>query len=295
MNTNIPFRFANSLNGAAYYRNCPILHSNERLRFKYHGYSTQMPPWEQLEHTRTMSTHVLVFQLEGETHLNWGDHKDIVIQPGEMYFLPRGAEVSGYIVGDVNFVEAIIERDMTAKELDDLRKMKSHEQFKSYEFRSMAMHPSMLRLAESVRDYLLSGVNCSHLHEAKFSELYVILHWYYSIADNAQLFYPMAGAISEFRNFILDNFRLTCSVDELVEKANMSRSTFDRRFKDTFGTTVRCWIEEQTRQKIISMASEPNISVKDIMYDVGVYNSSQFTKLCRRLCGVTPSALIRQK
>lgn len=31
------------------------------------------------------------------------------------------------------------------------------------------------------------------------------------------------------------------------------------------------------------------------MYDVGVYNSSQFTKLCRRLCGVTPSALIRQK
>ncbi len=210
-----------------------------------------------------------------------------------MFFLPRGAEITGYIIGEVNFIVAIIERGMTSKELNDMRIMKSHEKFDRYEFKPMVMHPPMLRLAESIKEYLVNGVNCSHLHEAKFNELYVILHWYYSLADNADLFYPMAGAVSEFRNFILDNFHITTSIDEIVTKSNYSRSTFDRKFKETFSTTPRKWIEEHTRQLIISKASEPNITVKDMMYEVGVYNSSQFTKLCTRLCGVAPSKLIR--
>ncbi|MFI3280572.1 MAG: AraC family transcriptional regulator [Rikenellaceae bacterium] len=294
-NQTIPFKHANCLNGLAYYKACPILHANEKLRFRYHQYETRMSYEEQLRHTRTMATHVLIFQLEGETHLNWGRHKDVVIKPEEIYFLPRGAEVSGYIVGAVNFVVAIIERGMTHKELEDLRMMKTHEKFNKYEFKSMPMHPPMLRLAQSIKEYLVSGVNCSHLHEAKFNELYVILHWYYSLADNAQLFYPMAGAISEFKEFILNNFQHTKSIEELVAKANMSRSTFDRKFKEIFDATPRAWLEEQTRQTIISRASEPNVTVKDIMYEIGVYNPSQFTKLCKRLCGVTPSVLIRSK
>lgn len=293
---NPPYRYVGNLNGPAYYKTCPIRYNNEReqnMTFSFHSYSTKMETWEQLKGVRTLSLHCLSLLIKGELHLTWGEYKDVVIRAGEMYFIPRGAEVSGYIVGDVEVIIATIGRGMTGKELDDLRKMKTHEPFQKYEFKPLPMHPPMIRLAESIKEYLVSGVNCSHLHESKSSELYVILHWYYSIADNSQLFYPMAGAISEFRNFVLDNYKVTTTIDELVERANMSRSTFDRKFKETFGTTPKLWIEEQTRQTIISKASEPNVTVKDMMYEVGVYNSSQFTKLCRRLCGVTPSQLIR--
>ncbi len=290
---NPPFKYEANLNGLAYYKICPVLHAHENLRFKNHKYSTNLSIEEQLKLTHTISYHALVFQLEGEVHINWGEHKDVVIKAGELYFLPRGAEITGYIVGEVNFVVAIIDRNMTSKELDDLRTMRNHESFERYEFKPMPMHLPMLRLAESVREYLESGVNCSHLHQAKFNELYVVLHWYYSLADNAQIFYPMAGEISEFRDFVLDNFSVTTSFEELLAKANMSRSTFDRKFKATFATTPRKWLEEHTRQLIISKASEPNVTVKDMMYEVGVYNSSQFTKLCKRLCGVAPSKLIR--
>ncbi len=290
---NPPFKYAANLNGPAYYKTCPILHAHDKLHFKHHEYSTTLQPCEQLKNVHTFVYHALIFQLKGEVHINWGEHKDVVIRAGEMYFLPRGAEITGYIVGEVNFVVAIINRGMTAKELNDMRMMKAYETFDKYEFKPMVMHPPMLRLAESIQEYLVSGVNCTHLHQAKFNELYVILHWYYSQADNAQLFHPMAGAISEFRNFILDNFHITTSIDDLLSKSNMSRSTFDRKFRETFATTPRKWIEEHTRQLITSKASEPNVRAKDIMYEVGVYNSSQFTKLCKRLCGVAPSKLIR--
>ncbi len=290
---NPPFKDLELLNGPAYYQTCPILHSNERLRFRYHEYTTDLVASEQLEILRTISSHALVFLLEGEFNMNWEDQRDILVRAGEMFFLQRGAEVSGYIKGDVSFVVAIIDRGLTSKELNDLRMMKEYEQFKHYKFKPMVMHPPMLRLAESVKDYLVRGVNCAHLHEAKFNELYVILHWYYSQADNAQLFYPMAGAVSEFRDFILKNYHITTSMQEILEKSNMSRSTFDRKFKETFSTTPHKWIEEHTRQMIVSRASEPNVTVKDIMYEVGVYNPSQFTQLCKRLCGVIPSKLIR--
>ncbi len=293
---NIPFKYLGTLNGPAYYQICPVRYNHEKngsLTYTFHSYSTNKEPREQLMNTRTLSSHTLSFLLSGELHITWGEWRDVVVKAGEMYFLPRGAEISGYIVGNVEVVVANIRRGMTGKELDDLRKMKDHEQFQKYEFKPMEMCPPMLHLAESVKDFLTMGVNCAHLHEAKACELYVVLHWFYSLADNAQLFYPMVGAISEFRSFILNNFKVTTSIDALIEKSNMSRSTFDRKFKDTFNTTPGKWIDELTRQTIISKASEPNVSVKDIMYEVGVYNPSQFTTLCKRLCGVPPSQLIR--
>ncbi len=292
---NPPFNYTAQLNGEAYHQTCPILHNNKKLHFKFHRYSTNLKPQEQLKSHHDITCHSLVFQLEGETHINWNEHKDVVIKAGEMYFLPRGASITGYIVGGVSFIVAIIEREMTNKELDDLRKMKNFETFSKYKFKAMTMKKPMVKLAESVRNYLVSGVNCTHLHEAKFNELYVILHWYYSYADNAQLFYPMALATSKFSDYILDNYHITTSIGELVSRANMSRSTFDRKFKEIFKTTPLKWIDEHTRQLIISKASEPNVTVKDLMYEVGILNPSQFTTLCRRLCGTTPSELIRSK
>ncbi len=242
-----------------------------------------------------MQHHNLVFLLEGEIYISWGEYKDVAVKSGEMFFLPRGAEVSGYILGDVSCVVATIARGLSARELRDLRSMKEHSVNYVYEFKPMAMHPPMLQLAESVRGYLDSGVGCLHLHEAKFAELNVILHWYYSIADNVQLFYPLIGAMSSFRNFILDSYKINMPIDELVVKSSMSRSTFNRKFKETFNTTPLKWIDELTRQAIVDKASEPNVTVKDIMYEVGVSSPSQFTQLCKRLCGVIPSELIRLK
>ncbi len=290
-----PFSDYKNLIAPVYYKNCPIRHTHENMLFSYHMYSTRKEPREQMKHVRLMPHHVMIFLFEGELHLYWDEHVDIVVRAGEFFVLPRGAEVSAYIVGDVSYVEAIIERGMTAKELDDLRAMANYKQFEQYKLKPLVMHPMMQSLAESVRDYLVNGVNCAHLHEAKSAELYVILHWYYSIADNAQLFYPVAGAVSQFRDFILDNYKINTSIDELVEKANMSRSTFTRKFKEAFRTTPLKWIDELTRQTITHKASEPNVTVKDIMYEVGISNPSQFTQLCKRLCGVIPSELIKSK
>lgn len=295
MITKIQSEYTRDLEVPTFRRNCTASHNQDKLSFKYYHYSSNLDKIEQQSRKRTVKCHSLVLQLEGEMHINWGEHKDVVIKAGEMYILPHGAEISGYIVGDVGCVVVKIKRGLTARELVALREIKKHEEFDKYEFKPMIMHPPMVNLAESVRNYLINGVTCFHLHEAKYAELYVILHWYYSLAENAQLFYVITGGESEFRNFILDNYKINTPINELVVKANMSRSTFNRKFKEAFNTTPTKWIDELTRQAIVNKASEPNVSVKDVMYELNIDNPSHFTQLCKRLCGVVPSELIRAK
>ncbi len=251
---------------------------------------------ESLNFSNTVAFNAIFFQLEGEIVINWGEHKDVSITPGNMYFLPRGATVTAYIASEyISYVVVRLEHNIeNSKGFALLSKYKKHRALEAYKFAPLPMNSTMSRFVDSVHDYLHRGVQSPQLSALKVVELQTILRWYYSMSDCIRLLGPMVSSKTDFEQFILDNYHTSTTVDELVSKANMSRSTFDRKFKVAFNITPLKWIEDHTRQKIIQKASEPNVTVKDVMYEVEVYNPSQFTKLCKRLCGVTPSELIRR-
>lgn len=228
--------------------------------------------------------------------ISWDKFKDVEIKPGDFYFLPRGAIVSACIVGEkISYLVARLEHYIDNKVFADLIAIKQNSDMFDYSFLPVSMTPTMLRFVESMKDYLVKGVNSPQLHNIKMIELQVILTWYYSQIDCLNLLYPVIGCNTKFENFILDNYSISTSIEDLVLKSNMSRSTFDRKFKESFGMTPLKWMEEQVRQRIISKSSEPNVTVKDVMYEVEVYNQSQFTQLCKRLFGITPSQLIKMR
>ncbi|MFR9534084.1 MAG: AraC family transcriptional regulator [Rikenellaceae bacterium] len=271
-----------------------LFSGNNQFGFRYRVVSTDMAPEEQLKHINTVTYNAIFFQLEGELHINWDQHKDVVIRPGDIYFLPRGATVSACIVGGgISYLVVRLEHNIDNKVFDEQLKIKSNAKLTSYSFSPLPMRPMMKSFIESLRDYIIEGADCAQLHTIKLTELYIIFRRYYTSDECTNLFYPIIGHSSEFENFILDNYHVSVTIDDLVHKAKMSRSTFDRKFKETFGITPLKWIEEQTRQRIFSKASEPNVTVKDIMYEVDIYSQSQFTNLCKRLCGMPPSQLIR--
>lgn len=271
-----------------------LFSGNNQFGFRYRVVSTTLEAEEQLKHINTVTYNAIFFQLEGELCINWDQHKDVVIRPGDIYFLPRGATVSACIVGSgISYVVARLEHNIDNKIFNEQLKIKSNVTLSSYSFVPLPMRPAMMRFAESLRDYIVEGADCAQLHTIKLTELYIIFRRYYTADECINMFYPIIGYNSEFENFILDNYHVSVTIDDLVHKAKMSRSTFDRKFKETFRITPLKWIEEQTRQRIFSKASEPNVTVKDIMYEVDIYSQSQFTNLCKRLCGMPPSQLIR--
>lgn len=272
-----------------------LLNYNNQFGFRYRAVHTDMSQEEQLEQSNTVTYNALFLHLEGEMRITWGEFKDVLISPGVLYFLPRGADVSACIVGnDISYIVVRLEHNLDNNRFANLHKIRECKSHFKYVFAPLDMKPQLVDYTKSMKGYLISGVDSNKLYDVKLSELHIILSWYYTLDECAMLFYPVIGMNSEFKTFVLDNYSITTSIEDLVEKANMSRSTFDRKFKEFFGITPLKWIEQQVRRVILTKATEPNITVKDIMYEVGIYNQSQFTSLCKRLCGVAPSLLIKQ-
>ncbi len=271
-------------------------HLDNQFGFKYRVIEIDLEPKEQLKEINTLTHNALFFQLEGRLSISWGAFKNVEIKAGEMYFLPRGAVVSACVLDrSAKYIAVRLDHDIDNTRVFNalLRSQRRTEDF-DYVFKPLEIRDTMKIFLDSVSRYAIDVIKSEQLNNLKLLELYIIFNNYYTKEECVNLFYPIVKRDSKFKSFILDNYKVSVTIEELVQKANMSRSTFDRTFKENFGTTPLKWIDIQTRILIMRKAAEPNVTVKDMMYDVGVYNPSQFTQLCKRLCGVTPSKLIHR-
>ncbi|MFR9502750.1 MAG: AraC family transcriptional regulator [Rikenellaceae bacterium] len=265
--------------------------TDNQFGFKYREIATCFTMEKQMLQINTMTHNAIFFLLEGEFLISFGNYRNVHIKAGELYFLPRGANVSACVVGSyVKYIAVRMEHDIDNSSI--INEILKGEYCEGESFRSLPIVKPLDTFLESVRYYIVNGMDCLRMQNIKINELYILLYDCYSKEDLASMFHVIHNGGSKFRTYILDNYKVSVSIDELAEKANMSRSTFDRTFKENFGMTPHKWIDIQTRILIQRKASEPNVTVKDMMYEVGVYNSSQFTKLCKRLFGMPPSRLI---
>ncbi len=262
--------------------------------FKYRIMNTDLDPHEQLSQLNTITHNALFFQLDGELKISIDDCDDFIIKPGNLYFLPRGANITACILGkEIKYIVARLDHYVDANS-PFIELLKDEPYNNTYMFSSLPIREPMQVFLTSIKRYIIDGIENQQLQDVKFVELYIIFRTYYSKQECINLFYPIIKRNSKFKTFVLDNYQASTTIEELAQMAKMSRSTFDRTFKEHFGITPLKWIDIQTRMLIMRKASEPNVTVKDIMYEVGVYNPSQFTKLCKRLCGVVPSQLVRR-
>lgn len=262
--------------------------------FKYREIHSDVDSVLQKQQLYTLTHNAIFFILEGGLEISWDNSDYVKFGTRELYFLPRGANVSACIVGEnVKYIAAQLDNDLdNTYTFNSMLDIKLYPE--SYRFAPLPIKEPMMPFLDSVKYYIINGIDNPRLHNIKFLELNILFKSCYTREELANLFYPISKIVSKFNMFILDNYHVEISIDELAQKANMSRSTFDRTFKKNFGMTPHKWIDIQTSMLIHQKASEPNVTVKDIMYEVGVQNSSQFTQLCKRLFGVVPSKLIQE-
>jgi transcriptional regulator GlxA family with amidase domain len=94
--------------------------------------------------------------------------------------------------------------------------------------------------------------------------------------------------IKQVQAFIETNYQDKITVGQLLEKAAISRRSFERRFKHATGNTI---IEYLQRVKIEAAkhrleTSRKNIS--EVMYDVGYTDTKAFRSVFKKITGLTP-------
>lgn len=146
--------------------------------------------------------------------------------------------------------------------------------------------------ARVLTDCLDAGLGCTHFHMLKQQELFFYLKCFYSAQEVADLFHPALEGEEDFIGFVCSNARATSSVEELARGAGMSRSTFQRRFRQAFGQTASSWLKALMCREIIAAVADPALTVKDLAYDFGFSSPESFSRFCKDNFGCRPGDLL---
>lgn len=91
------------------------------------------------------------------------------------------------------------------------------------------------------------------------------------------------------RDFILDNLTADHSLKELAKMAGTNEYTLKKGFKEVFDTTVFNFWADAKMKKAMEMLKNPDISIKEVAYEIGYKYPQHFTAAFKRKFGIVPS------
>jgi len=90
------------------------------------------------------------------------------------------------------------------------------------------------------------------------------------------------------QEFIEENYSEKLIVEQLAAKFNMTRRTFERRFKTATRNTVAEYIQRVKIEAAKKLLEAGRKNISDIMYDVGYVDIQTFRDVFKKITGMTP-------
>jgi PAS domain S-box-containing protein len=95
--------------------------------------------------------------------------------------------------------------------------------------------------------------------------------------------------MSEVVSFIMANYASALSLKELAEKAAMSPSKVERRFKRILGSTPTDFIRSIRIQAACQLLADSALSITEIAYKTGFFDHSHFNRIFSKEVGLSPT------
>ena len=97
------------------------------------------------------------------------------------------------------------------------------------------------------------------------------------------------GLVAQIQEYLLENYRKNESLDEVSDLFNISKRTLIRRFKQALSITPHAYIQHIRLEVAQKKLVETQLSIEQIVNDVGYEDLSSFRRLFRQQAGVTPT------
>ncbi|MGB3617977.1 MAG: AraC family transcriptional regulator [Catalinimonas sp.] len=104
---------------------------------------------------------------------------------------------------------------------------------------------------------------------------------YHHYADKAQ-------RIEVVLDYIRKNIHQTLTLQALADQSCMSKASFQRHFKQRFGTSPIEFINQERIRQAKKRLAQPGRSVADVAFEFGFKNVAYFIRIFKRYVGTTP-------
>ena len=237
---------------------------------------------------------VLIFVVDGLIEAQFGSHRTEDVGAGQFFFVPSGVHFYGSQhcrsrVMSCSFADTpqfcnLRTIDTLAGGIsddDDLRDM----------FYTLPIRPQLRKFIDFVAECLADGIHCAHFHQLKLQEMFLLMRVYYTKDELARMFAPILGCDNEFRRFVLAHYKEVAGVEQFAEAANMSVSTFQRKFKQTFKKPVAEWLLDRKCEMVIREIKTSSKTFDQIADECSFSSVQYFSNFCKSHFGKTPTEL----
>lgn len=244
---------------------------------------------------RFLNTTFLVILLQGDIEIRYEIDKYFTPQLGYMFLLPKNKQITTFARKATTLLLCSFTNDLK------LYSRFSIQQLSHFISESTCQNPYCLKLDIRLQsffsllvDCLKEGLGCIHYHQIKRDELFLYLRAGYTKEELALFFYPVLGQNLEFKDFVLMNSRKIFDVKNFALQANMSLSTFNRRFKETFNETAKNWLLLRKQEFVKRDIALSNLSFSEIAEKYKFSSTSYLDTFCKKYFGKTPKEIRKE-
>lgn len=218
--------------------------------------------------------------LEGECFINI-DSQCFIARPGQLAYLPKG-KMRSYTQASENFTmyEMSFSAEVNGQDLMELLSLTD-----SHYVVDIKQRDEVTRLFESsghtelFKSPIYDLTWCANI--IKLLGLYIDARMKQKTPEN-QFFIPVLDYM---------NTHLTENVttEKLASIVYMQPTYFIRRFKDAYGIPPITYLGKLRLYKAMNLLSSSSLSIEEVSREIGITDTSYFSRFFRKNCGVTPS------
>lgn len=254
---------------------------------------TSLPKSEVVE-GKSVKHNTIVFILSGEIELSCNEFFNKKLTKGKIIFLAQGSDVTGRAIKETELLVFIFSsQNISVCDKCTLNSYLKSSRNNTYEFASLKQKGPIKAFLELMKTYLVTGINCMHLHEIKQKELFILFRAIYTKKELVNFFHPIIGLDLDFKTKILERYHLGYTISEFASELAMTPSSFANKFNKEFGITYHQWMLKQKAKHIKHKLMLHSTTITDIVNEFNFSSASHFTKYCKAQFGCTPIELIK--
>lgn len=241
---------------------------------------------------------VLVYLQKGELLINYGVGKSARLSSNHLFLLPKNLQAVCVPSHDARAIACVLNgtdlkvcdsysQGMLEKQMETLSDTLHRNKFLC----SLICEDLLVQFFKTLTKAFSRGIACLHFQHIKRQELFLYLHMCYSLEELVYFFYPIMNYDNDFQEFVMANYHDIRDVKELAEKANMSVSTFSRKFKDTFNDTAQHWLLARRAEAVLYDIVRTNDTFTEIAERHSFSSPAYLSNFCKQRFGKTPATL----
>lgn len=237
-------------------------------------------------HSKT--TNHFIFIVTGGIVIDFNQYINRPISENEMFFLPKNNKFKWRAIAGTALI--LMAYNATGFPCSGVKNKILFKRKNTVKFicRGIPMRQEIKTLVHQMKNYIDAGINCHHLYLLKCKEMQLVFKHFYTQEEIAQIFYMSLGNSPLFVEKILGNYSKVKTSKELAHLLGYSMRQFEKLFKENFDETPYKWMQDRKVKQILQKLMDPDIPLKQIMYDFKFATSSHFNFYCKKHLGGTP-------